>query len=258
MGAYDFSHIPELTKEEKKSPYARFYYEPILPPASEVLAAIQPEKEMDTTLALPPQDVKKLFVPGSLKAFNGYCVLPDGTGFSIIHTRGPEITLEMEKWWSTWFLSSDYNYLNYKIWMPSLHFTHAMPIWEDLGWGPVKLHMIKQVKTDDWDLPASPRELNPDFYKLNGSPFKIVPDAPGEAPYYATLMHYMTLGKNGLDVLTCVWSGIHIIDGQPIRMIGQKERVNREYVRLFACHNAWEFARMVRLLPGLYAHSQTL
>jgi phloretin hydrolase len=258
MSAYEFTHIPELTEEEKKSPYAQFYYEPILPPAPEIITAIQPGNEIDSAIAVAPQDIRKLLVPGFLKVDNGYCVLPDGTGFSVIHTRGPDVTLEMEQWWGTWFKSGDYNYLNYKIWMPSLHFTHANPIWEDLGWGTSKLYRVKSITPDVLDLPTSPKELNPDFLTLAGSAFTIIPDAPGEAPYYATLIHYTALGDDGLDVLTIVWSGIHILDGKTVRMIGKDERVDLEYVRLFACHNAWELARKMQLLPQLYAYSKTL
>lgn len=258
MSAYEFKHIPELTDDERASPYARFYYEPILPPAPEILAAIQPGKQIDPSLALAPQDIGKLFTPGSLQVDNGYCLLPDGTGFSIIHTRAPDTTLEMERWWVTWFMCSDYNYLNYKIWMPSLHFTHGTPIWEDLGWGPVRIYIVKPVKPAELNLPGSPKELNPDFLILVGAAARIVPDTAGERPYCATLVHYLTFGVKGLDVFTCVWSGIHILDGKPVRMIGEDERVDLEYVRLFACHNAWEFTRKHQLLPKLYAFSKTL
>jgi len=258
MTAYEFTHIPDLTEEEKTSPYARFYYEPILPPESQVLAAIQPDNQIHPSLALAPRDLYKLFIPGSLEIDNGYCVIPDGTGFSIIHTRAQDTTLEMEKWWGNWFSSSDYNYLNYKIWMPSLHFSHAMPIYEDLGWGPVKIHASHGTTPDDLNLPAPPKELNSDFHRMVCGCFTIVPDDPNNKTYYATLVHYVTLGDNGMDTITCVWSGIHIIKGKPERKISQNETVDPEYVRLFACHNAWEFARKTQLLPKLYAYSQTI
>ena len=153
MNAYEFRYIPELTEEEKQSPYARFYNEPILPPKPAVLAAVQPGNAMDPDMALDPKDIGDLFRPNPLKVDNGYCVLPDGTGFSVIHTSGPSITADMEQWWMPWATSSEYNYLNYKIWMPSLHFTHAQPIWEDLGWGPSKIHTIKRITSDTSSLP---------------------------------------------------------------------------------------------------------
>jgi phloretin hydrolase len=257
MDVYEFNHIPELTEEEKKSPYARFYNEPILPPDLEVLGAIQTGNQINPSRVLLPEDIGKLFISGSMRMDNGYCLLGDGTGFSRVHTWEPGVTPEMEEWWGTWFRSSEYNYVNYKIWMPSLHFSHGNPIWEDLGWGPCKLYMVKPIKAEDLNLPASPKKLNPDFLSLGGGAFKIVPDAGGSI-YYATLVHYVTIDTHGIDVVTHVWSGIYIIDGKPIRMIEKGERVNLEYVRLFACHNAWEFARKVQLLPVLYAFSKTL
>jgi len=258
MSAYEFKNIPELTEEEKQSPYAQFYYEPILPPPPEILEAIQPGKPMDPSLALAPQDIGKLFIPGSLKTDNGYCLLPDGTGFSIIHTQSPESTPEMEKWWWPWMTSSDYDYLNYKIWMPSLHFSHAIPIYEDLGWGPLKLHPVKLAKAEDLDLPGLPRDLNPDYFTLVGAAIRAESDTGDEQPYNGTLVHYMTFGEKGLDVITCVWSGVHILDGKPVRMIEEDEKVNPEHVRLFATHNAWEFTRKHQLLPKLYEFSKTL
>jgi hypothetical protein len=255
LSAYEFTSIPELTEEEKKSPYARFYYEPILPPAPEIVAAIQPGQQIDPSLALAPQDFLKLFIPGALKAYNGYCVLPDGTGFSVIHTRLPDITLEMEKWWNDWFRSNDYNYLNYKIWLPGLHFMYTDPVWEDLGWGHVNFQTVNPLEP----LYSStlPKEMNPDFLTAHGGSFTLVPDYIGK-PYWATVLHYVTLGKQGEDIITCVWSGIHIHDGAPVRMIDKAEKVNPEHVRLFACHCAWESARKARLLPKLFAYSKTL
>lgn len=216
MSAYEFKHIPDLTDEEKKSPYAPFYYEPILSPAPEILTAIQPGKPIDPSLALAPQDIGKLFVPGSLKVDNGYCLLPDGTGFSIIHTSSSDTTLEMEQWWWPWIMSGDYDYLNYKIWMPSLHSTHGTPICEDLGWGPVKIYGVKRVKPADLDLPASPKELNPDFLTLVGSAARTERDDADEPTYNFTLVHYMTFGAKALDVFTSVGSGVHILEGKPV------------------------------------------
>jgi phloretin hydrolase len=255
MNAYKFSKIPELTKEEKKSPYARFYDEPILPPAPEVVAAIQPGKQINPSLVLAPQDMPKLIMPGTLKADNGYCVLPDGTGFSVIHTKAPGITLEMEKWWNEWITSSDYNYLNFKIGLPSLHFMYANPTWEDLGWGPASVYMSKTLKP--MDLSAWPKELNPDFLTMYSYDITITLDFGGK-PYWANVAHYITLGKRGEDIITCIWNGIHNSDGTPVRMINKSEQVDPEYVRLLACHYAWELARKAQLLPKLYAYSKKL
>jgi phloretin hydrolase len=258
LSAYDFTDIPELREDEKKSPYSGFYYEPILPPAPEVFKAIQPGNPMDSSLALASQEVGKLFIPGSLKADNGYCVAPDGTGFSTICTRAAGVSPEMERWWGGWFRSREYNYLNYKIWMPSLHFSHDNPISEDLGWGPVKIYNISRFSPDTLGLSASPKELNPIFFDIGGGAFKMVPEAPEGVPFYGTLVHYVTYDGKVMETRTSVWSGVHIRDGKVVRMIGEQERVDLERVRLLACHNAWEFARKAQLLPRLYAHSKTL
>ncbi len=255
MTAYDFKKIPELTAAEKKSPYARFYSEPMKSPAPEVLAAIKPGKQIDPSLALRAEDLTKLIMPGTLKVENGYCILPDGTSFSVIHTKMPGVTLEMEKFWEEWSVSSDYNYLNFKTWLPGMHFMHGNTIWEDLGWGSINLHLVSAVmplEDSSW-----PKELNPNFYSIHGGSYAVVRDGVAK-PYWATIVHYMTLDKQGLDVTTCVWGGILVINGTPTRMIDKAEKVDPEKVQLFTCHVAWEAARKAQLLPKVYAYSKTL
>ena len=255
MNVYDFKQIPPLTAVEKKSPYAKFYSEPVVDPSKEIVAALQPGKQMNPSLALPPQDLNKLFMPGALKADNGWCVMPDGTGYSVVHTKAPGITAEMEAFWSKWMASKEYNYLNFKAALPGKHFMFANPVWEDFGWGPVSA----QVKSHLSPISASslPKQLNPNFFKLYGMVLTIVPDFNGK-PYWATMVHYITMDKKGEDIITLIWHGIHIFNDTAVRMLNKADRLDPEYVRKLACHDAWQAARKAQLLPKLYAYSKTL
>ena len=69
MDPYEFNNIPELTDTQRASPYAVYYYEPILPPATEILMATRPGADMPSSLALAPEEMFKLYIPGSLSAY---------------------------------------------------------------------------------------------------------------------------------------------------------------------------------------------
>jgi hypothetical protein len=255
MNTYDFKKIPALTAEEKKSPYAQFYAEPMPSPAEEVLAALQPGKQMDCKLALAPEDLNRLFMPSTLQADNGYCIMPDGTGYSVIHTKLQGVTLEMENFWKKWISSTEYNYLNYKASLPGMHFMFANPAWEDFGWGPVSAQVKAPVSPTATS--SLPKQLNPNYVSLDGVVLTIVPDFNGK-PYWATLVKYTTIDKKGEDVITVIWHGIHIFNDTPVRMLNKADRVDPEYVRNLTLHAAYEGARKAQLLPKLFAYSKTL
>lgn len=256
MSVYDFTHIPELAAEEKRSPYAKFYNEPVKAPAAEIVAALKEGKQMDASQVLPPSEVMRLFTPGTLKAENGYCVLPDGTGYSVTHSKLAGVTEEMEEWWGKWIVSPEYNHINFKITLPGLTYMYGNPVWANLGWGNSNIHVVQPQKPLE---PSTlPKELNPDFYSMDIRPLIIVPEWGVGRPYWATTASYITIGKKGEEITTCVWSGTHIINGEPLRMLDKTQKVEIENVRLLACHYAWGQARKGQLLAKLCAHSKTL
>ena len=255
MTAYDFKKVPALTAEEKKSPYAKFYSEPVAEPAKEIMAALQPGKKFDCKLALAPEDLNKLFMPGTLKVENGYTIMPDGTGFSVIHSKLPGVTADMEAFWKTWIASKDYNYLNFKATLPGMHFMYANPVWEDFGWGPVSAQIKAPVSPIAGS--ALPKELNPNFYSLEGSVLTIVPDFNGK-PYWATVVHYITIDKKGEDIISVIWHGTHIFNDTPVRMLNKADVAFVDYVINLTKHVAYSNARKGQLLPKIYAYSKTI
>lgn len=254
FSAYDFTSVPPLTAEQEKSPYARFYYEPIERPAPEVYAAIG-ETQMDPSLALPFSDLEKVFLPDAAPSVNGWCMLPDGTGFSSITTKMPEVTLEMEKWWGGWFAAPDYDYLNYRTWLPGLHKSHAMPITENLGWGFVNISMAQPVMPQMLGLSAAPEELDPNYISFMGSSGFSRPDGQPEAePYYIAILNCIKRLGSGLQVQTVAYSGMGWRDGTLVKL----HDADPDKVRMFAMHNAYEFGRKAVLLPKLFEYSKTL
>ncbi len=144
---------------------------------------------------------------------------------------------------------------NYKKWLLGLHLTNIEPGWEDLGWGHVNVQTVHTLRP--LEVSSLLKTWNPDFLMAYGAAYTLAQDFVGK-PYWATVFNYLTLDKQGEEITTCVWSGVHIFNYMPVRMLDRAEKANLEYVRLFACHNAWEHARKAQLLPSLYDFSKTL
>ncbi len=223
-------------------------------PAPEILATIGPE-QLPPALALPFDELEKVFLPEPAPARSGWCMLPDGTGFSSITTKMPLVTTEMEAWWGTWFARPDYNYLNYRIWLPGLHKSHAMPITENLGWGFVNINMVQPILPDMLKLSKKPEELDPAFLFLRGSSGLNRPEGePDAEPYYTIILNVAKRFEGGIRVQTLAYSGMAWVDGG----IRKMHDADPDKVRLFAMHNAYEFNREALLIPKLFARAKEI
>ena len=171
--------LPELSEEQKKSPYAGFYYDPIEDPPEEILNCLTGQP-MNPEFSLDFDDLVKVFLPDSLPADNGWCLRKDGTGYSVVRTFMPGITEQMEKWWYGWFPDPGYDYLNYKIWMPGWHESHGVPLIEDVGFGPMEIHSGGFMDHRILNLPKGPKELDPDYLHCVVSSGKCRPKKPAE------------------------------------------------------------------------------
>ena len=246
-------HIPErepLNAVELKNPFAPLYDLPIHDPAPEILEHLLPGKPMNSANALPVTEFEKLFIPGALKQYNGYCLAPDGTGFSAVTVK-MNLTPEMERFWecSHWISQDD---VHYKVWFPGMHFSHKMPVTEDLGWGVGHVNFAVPLDLSQL-LSRPPEELDPNFLGFSGCAAFFYPlDNPDDI-WYSTIANCVRATFDGLvEVTTLCWSGVHYIDGKAIRKIPLDMKADLERTRLFACHNAWENTRKGEVFPRVY------
>lgn len=107
----------ELTEEEKKLPYAKYYYKDMALIPEEDLAKVN-AGPIDSALALPIEDCAKLLDEGYLPTETGFCVMPDGSGFAATKVFMPGVTPEMIDWWLNWHPLEN---LRYAIWCPVAH-----------------------------------------------------------------------------------------------------------------------------------------
>ncbi len=106
----------ELTPEEEKKPYAKYFYRDPAPPEPEAMARMQ--NPMDPSKALPIENINDLLDPGYHDVEAGWCALPQGGLYIANHLKMPGVTVEMINWWFWWHSLED---LRYKIWFPPGH-----------------------------------------------------------------------------------------------------------------------------------------
>ena len=256
MKLYISPPIPPLTEEEKKNPYARFYDVPIETPPDEVLEYFRPGNYMPQDKALRPEEAIRMATREGVPQPWGFCMLPGGYGYHTCRVDMPDVTEEMERWWSEshWIMQDD---VHYKVWLPGFHFQHKDRVVENLGWGvgevcfayPLQLEMLPGY---------GEVELDPDLIGFFGCNGYFTPEATGIPMYNILLNAVKRMPGGGISIQTVGWNGVHLLDGKSKRMLPDGQVADIEKSRLFGCHNAWENGRKAQLLPELYALSQTL
>ena len=96
-------------------PYERYWNEELWLHQA-VMPAIR--REMDPAQALPFSDINALLDPGYHAVENGYCELPDGSGYVASHVPFPGCTGEMYQWWFWWHAQES---ARYTLWYPTNH-----------------------------------------------------------------------------------------------------------------------------------------
>ena len=102
---------PALSPEEEAKPYARYYYMELGKPDPAVEKAAK--KVISPRKAMPITSISDLCDKDAPYAENGYCVMPDGSGYVAVRQFLPGVTPEMLEWWGVWHARED---LRYKIW----------------------------------------------------------------------------------------------------------------------------------------------
>ncbi len=261
-----YANIPSttLTEEERKStPYSQFFDFPINLPSEETIRALMPGNEIDPAIAILPEEGGKLFAPGYLECENGYCLMPQGFGFSAVKIDMPEVKPEMLQFWFPWYLS---NPVHHKTWLPDLHIELYMtpngPFgMEDFGWGPERplLGSGASITPETFGI-DNPTDLDPDFIRFFGGANPIVSpdkDRNSDPEGFITMVNYIRKKGTGLEWRVRTWLGVSYQDGQYIPDPPSNDKPPLiERVRWVACHNAWEWSRMATLLPAIYKFAQ--
>lgn len=107
----------QLTAEEQKKPYAKYFYKDLAEiPATDL--GIVNNGPVDASLATSIDQRNDMMKPGYLPIETGYTVLPDGSGFAATLVKMPGVTPEMLDWWFNWHPLEG---LRYAMWCPVAH-----------------------------------------------------------------------------------------------------------------------------------------
>lgn len=107
----------ELTAEERKKPYAKYFYKELAEIPDEDLEKVN-AGPVDPSTATAVQDRNDMMKPGYLDVETGYTVMEDGSGFAATLVKMPGITPEMLDWWFNWHPLEG---LRYALWCPVAH-----------------------------------------------------------------------------------------------------------------------------------------
>lgn len=107
----------ELSEEERRKPYAKYFCRELAEIPAEDLAKVN-AGPVDPSRATTVHDRDDLMRPGYLPVETGYTVMPDGSGFAATLVRMPGVTPEMLDWWFNWHPLEG---LRYALWCPVAH-----------------------------------------------------------------------------------------------------------------------------------------
>ena len=245
----------ELTEEEKKSRFAKYYYRGLTQPSAENLRQCEPGNPLPLSEAFMPEDYCRRMTPDKLDQMrSGYCVMENGIGFSLARVQMPGITEEvMEVFAREYHPEGD---IFYKSWFPGAHMRHfEMMAVEDVGVG------METVKFMDFIPPArlGVGEGHPlmdarliSLKGLNGISW------PLHTPYQNTRYVLETLFyrdiPGGREAFVHFWHGLSwdLENQKSIRRIPEGEAVNLSDVRAQANHAVWELTQSVSLISAVY------
>ncbi len=265
-----------LTEAQKKTSYAKYFYEEPAPFDKEKMAKMM--EPIDPSKALPLDRKDELLNPGYLDTEIGWCVMNDGSGFIANHNIFEGVTLDMMKWWFAWHAVED---LRYKIWFPPCHY-HISTSQEDraklldpkLSYeekiygvthhvvescdGPTEDIYISFMSPDDFGFDMSkydPKTMA--FFGGNGVSRMI--DPPPGAPGFknpAAMCHFCREIEGGVEMRTRFWMGKKMVDQIPVHCLPKPVRIPEIVPKSLAQHNVREYANLARLLPRIYKEQE--
>lgn len=249
----------ELTPEERRSPYARYYDLGPAPLDPRQAEALQPGRPMDLELTFRPEDMaRNLLAPGIDPWLCGYRVLPDGIGFGAAWADLSAVTQEMEDWFDAhWDPEGD---LFYKVWYPGAHVRHyADGAIESVGREPEILRLGRAPALPLLGFPEDVRAADPDFLLMRGGCVQVMKlsDRAGREALDVTLLHFYRRSGQGKHICTRFWMGLRLDleTGRPVRTLPWYASVQEEAARLLAVHCATEYATNARNMALFWAES---
>lgn len=257
-----------LTDEERQHPLARYWYR-TAPIADDVLRALR-EGPVDAASILLWDERTRLSDDGDLGTENGWCTLPDGSGFVAVRTRFPGCTAAMIDWWFEWAQREEA--IRYKIWYPGAHYAMSQAPTPDAVRKPSDKAYWGMSRFPVEDVGMGVARLRLDFCDPRDFGFAREPEGGtilcarvGFADgwfKHSEFIHHVRPIAGGVEMRSRFWMARHpeaMAGGQGfvgalLRLAPVKKRMLKpEAARGMAFHCAQEYAQLASFLPELYA-----
>ena len=250
--------------------YAKYLTMPMTPPPEELVRLFQ-GPAMDPALADDIHHFQNIISPDPLPCENGFCVMPDGSGYAAVETKMPEVTPEMIDWWFVWHSQEP---LRYQIWNPKDHrdiqiLPSTLPrrldrtlslrernwdtvdlVTENIGGGDVDIciHFLSPMDFG-YDMAAAERAGVLTIVSSNGFAKPVGAPMDQARPTMTSTGTYRPLPGGGVVLRSRFYFGWTIQDKKPVRV---DLPVDEETMRGMANHCLFEYHHLARLLPQVY------
>lgn len=255
-----------ITEEEKKLPYAKYYYQELAPIPQEKID-IWKGPAADPKSATPIEERNRFLDAEPMPLESGFTVASNGTGFVANTTYMPGVTPEMFDWWFGWHsVGPD---LRYKLWNHDDHYQararnpeyvldpnvpNAQKTWgvehniiEDIGFGPEELLLCFK----------KPQDLGYDMGKISKPGCAAMVCAVGMGNTPAVMTHKAQLTEGGILFKSNFWMGYGMDEeGKLIKLLPDGEIVPEIGPRNLFGHNIKEYANFAVFLPRIYAEEK--
>ncbi len=235
----------DLTEEEKKSPYAPYYYLGVVMPQERDLIAVESGCPMDPGDAFLIEDyAAHMDVPGCCPIRTGYCVLDSGIGFATATVTSPGVTPEMVAYFIDHF--NPPGDLYYKIWCPGAHLRHyADCAIEDVGNGFSLIRFYEGMTPEKVGLHTGSGDTA--CIGLTGANTFCHPlHQPDAEPLYVTELCYYRVLPDAYETRVTFWIGAEFRDGKTVARPQGGKPADLTFAQLLARHSLWETTTMFR------------
>lgn len=256
---------PEITEAERKEAFSDLFFKPmaLVDPA---LLEQMAKSPVDPARATSIQERNEILHPGYQKVENGYCRMPDGSGFVATKVEMKGVTPEMIEWWFIWHgLKS----LRYKVWCPSQHYGIYV-LERDLE---QRLNQDLSYRERNWgttdvvteDVGAGPKQMHLTFLspKAYGYDAALIPNGdaiisanvtdPDTGLGLITFSHVIRKIPGGIEYRSHYWQGYQVNEKGEAQAVSIPEGgFPMDVMKGCAYHSLEEYHNLAEILPGLY------
>lgn len=256
----------QLTPEEEKRPYAKYFYKELAEIPLEDLEKVN-AGPVSPASATPIEDRDLLMQPGYLEVETGYTVMGDGSGFAATLVRMPGVTPEMLDWWFNWHPLEG---LRYALWCPVAHVdirvkdparhldSSGIPL-RERNYGGV------HYPVEGFNLRGA-QELTIRFYSPSdfGLDMRLFKEPNVSRAYcadvtlsllntpFCVFLHAVRIVEGGVEYRSRYWIGYTMRDGKPKRVKRPMPFKMMDLARNNCLHSLTEYNNLASFLPQLY------